>query len=296
MPTDQLFEVRNFFILGNYQAAINEATSLSSEDLNESECIERDVYVYRSYIGQGNFDLVLNEVKLSAPTPLQVVKLLATFLRNVDNRDIALVTLKEWLNDGVAATNPILQVIAGLIYFEMGNLEEAMRCVYQGTSLEGLSILIQIYLRINRLDQAEKELARMHKVDEDATITQLTTAWVHLFSGGDRVKEALSIFQDLSDKFGATGTLLNCLALCNLQLRKYPEAEKLLLQALEKRASDPDTLINLITCYQHQGKGQDVIARYINQLRVTSPKHPWLVDYQKVENSFDFLSAQHKIN
>jgi len=294
MSADQLFELKNYYFLGNYQAAINKGSSLSSEDLNESERIERDVYVYRSYIAQGNFDLVLNEIKQSAPTPLQVIKLLATFLRNVDNRDIVLVTLKEWLNDGVAATNPTLQAISGMVYFEMGNLEEAMRCVYQGTSLEGFAILIQIYLRINRLDQAEKELERMHKADEDATITQLATAWVHLFAGGDRVKEALSIFQDLTEKFGATGTLLNSLALCHLQQKKYSEAEKFLLQALEKRGSDPDTLINLISCYQHQGKGQDIISRHFNQLKMSSPKHPWLVDYIKVENSFEFLAAKGK--
>jgi len=76
--------------------------------------------------------------------------------------------------------------------------------------------------------------------------------------------------------------------------KKYSEAEKFLLQALEKRGSDPDTLINLISCYQHQGKGQDIISRHFNQLKMSSPKHPWLVDYIKVENSFEFLAAKGK--
>jgi len=72
-----------------------------------------------------------------------------------------------------------------------------------------------------------------------------------------------------------------------MHLKKYAEAEKYLLQALEKNASDSDTLVNLIVCCQHQGKPQELITRQINQLRITSPKDLWLSSLQKVQDDFE---------
>jgi coatomer protein complex subunit epsilon len=52
---DLLFAVRNYFYLGAYQAAIAEASDL--EGLSEGEKIERDCYVYRSYIELGSYEV-----------------------------------------------------------------------------------------------------------------------------------------------------------------------------------------------------------------------------------------------
>lgn len=52
---DLLFSLRNYFYLGAYQAAIAEASDL--EGLSESEKIERDCYVYRSYIELGSCEV-----------------------------------------------------------------------------------------------------------------------------------------------------------------------------------------------------------------------------------------------
>lgn len=56
---DLLFTVRNNFYLGAYQSAIAEASDL--EGLGDAQKTERDVYVYRSYIELGSFEVKLFE-------------------------------------------------------------------------------------------------------------------------------------------------------------------------------------------------------------------------------------------
>ena len=50
-----LFTLRNNFYLGAYQAAIAEAADL--ERLAEADTVERDCFVYRSYIELGSFEV-----------------------------------------------------------------------------------------------------------------------------------------------------------------------------------------------------------------------------------------------
>lgn len=112
---DLLFAVRNNYFLGAYQHAISEASDL--ENLDDAAKLERDVFVYRSYIELGSYEvrllsgpsrllplvanfghlgdresplsghrdrmlgaqLVMNEVSSSSPQALQAVKLLAQY-------------------------------------------------------------------------------------------------------------------------------------------------------------------------------------------------------------------------
>ena len=135
---DHLFPVRNNFFLGNYQAAVNAVMSGVTVD-NDSQAIERDVLLYRSYIAMGNYGLVLAEIADDAPTALQAVKLLATYKSNPvhfapsdcstapmtpsltgpyeqDGKEMVMLTLKEWTNDPNTMNNPTLLLIAGIIF------------------------------------------------------------------------------------------------------------------------------------------------------------------------------------
>jgi tetratricopeptide (TPR) repeat protein len=288
---DVLFDVRTNFLLGNYQGAINEANNVNAR--SDKDRLERDVYVYRSYIALSNYQMVLDEVPSNNAHPsLQAVKLLATYLSSENNKDIAMVTVKEWMSDGVSAGNQHLQVVAGTIYIHEQLYEDAMRCLHQSNSLEGLALLVQAYLKIDRLDLAEKELQNMKKTDEDATITQLATAWVNTLVGGDRLQEAYFIFKELSDKYGATPTLLNGLAVCSMHMKKFEEAERYLLEALEKNSKDADTLTNIITCYLQLKKSPEVVNRYVNQLKTGSPNHSWVIALKNAEESFERASTR----
>ncbi|KAJ9565700.1 hypothetical protein OSB04_001666 [Centaurea solstitialis] len=83
MAPDLLFNLRNNFYLGAYQAAINIS---DIKNLSEEDSIERDCLVYRSYVALGSYQLVIDEIDSSATTALQAVKLLALYLSSDDKK------------------------------------------------------------------------------------------------------------------------------------------------------------------------------------------------------------------
>jgi len=143
MASSDLFDLKNFFLLGNYQAAINAGSSIVPA--NEAQKVERDTYLYRCYIARGDYNIVLNEVKNSAPDALQAIRLLASYLQSEDNRDIALVTIKQWISDGVVGNSQTLQLVAGTILFHERLYEEVFRVLFQSPHLESLALMVQLF-------------------------------------------------------------------------------------------------------------------------------------------------------
>mmetsp|Transcript_17625 Transcript_17625/g.30356 ORF Transcript_17625/g.30356 Transcript_17625/m.30356 type:complete len:296 (-) Transcript_17625:77-964(-) len=282
---DELFSLRNNFYLGSYQLAINEGGNIHPK--NESLRIERDCFVYRSYIALENYKVVLDEIRDNAPTALQSVRLLATYLSSDENKEIALITLKEWLSDSISQNNPTLQIIAAIIYCHERTYEEALRAIHNATTLEMQALLIQVYLRMDRVDLAERQLKVMQQQEDDATLTQLATAYVGIATGGQKIQEAYTILQELSEKYTSTLMLLNGMAVCQMAMGKFDEAEKTLLEAMQKGVNNPETLMNTIACMHHLRKAPEVINRTINQVKNMLPLHPWTTNLISIEKSFD---------
>jgi coatomer subunit epsilon len=67
----------------------------------EAVKIERDVFVYRSYIAVGNYAVVLDEIKETASTPpdLLAVRLLATYLSRPAAKETCVLTAHQLLED-----------------------------------------------------------------------------------------------------------------------------------------------------------------------------------------------------
>ncbi|KAL3344183.1 hypothetical protein AABB24_023559 [Solanum stoloniferum] len=278
---DPLFGLRNNFYIGAYQAAINnsDVPNLSSDD-----AVERDTLVYRSYIALGSYQLVISEIDDSAATPLQAVKLLALYLSRPDNKETVITSLHELLGDPAIGNNPILRLIAGIVFMHEQDYNEALKHTNAGGTMELHALNVQIFIKMHRSDYAEKQLRIMQQADEDHTLTQLANAWLNLAVGGSKIQEAYLIFQDFSEKNQMTGLILNGKAVCCMHMGNFDEAETLLLEALNKDTKDSETLANLVVCSLHLGKPS---TRYLSQLKISHPDHMLVGHAASAEEIFD---------
>jgi coatomer protein complex subunit epsilon len=283
---DPLFDIRCSFYIGNYQQCVTEAQKLKvSGELK----LDRDVLLYRAYIAQRKYAVVLSEVTASSPPQLQAVRLFADYLSNESRRDKILSEVSAKLSASVDLNNHVLFLMAASIFFYEGSYDEALRALHQSEAMECAAMSVQILLKMDRVDFARKELKRMVDTDEDNILTQLATAWTNLSIGGEKNQDAYFIFQELSDKYVSTPLLLNGLAACHMAQGRFDDAEGVLQEALDKDNNNPETLINMVVVSQHLGKAPEVSSRYVSQLKESCRSHPWVKDYNLKETEFDRL-------
>ncbi|EEZ98676.1 coatomer subunit epsilon [Tribolium castaneum] len=287
---DELFEIKNFYYIGNYQQCINEAQKLRKPSTPEV-AIQRDIFTYRSYMAQNKFLVVLDEIKPSSPEEIQPLRLLAEYLSSKQKRESIVAQIDQKLASNVESDT--LALVAATIYVNQNNLETAYRVLHASESLEALAFIIDILLKIDRVDLARKKLKEMQEKDDDATLTQLAQAWVNNASGGEKLQDAYYIYQELVEKYGATPLLLNGQAVALLGQGKYEEAEAALQEALDKDANYPDTLINLIVLHKHTGKTPEIASRYLSQLKDAQPDHPYIRDLKQKESEFSRICKQY---
>ncbi|XP_044528210.1 coatomer subunit epsilon isoform X3 [Gracilinanus agilis] len=203
---DELFDVKNAFYIGSYQQCINEAqrVKLSSPEKE----VERDVFLYRAYLAQRKYGVVLDEIKATSSPELQAVRMFAEYLSSESQREAIIADLDRKMAKNVDVANTTFLLMAASIYFHDKNPDAALRTLHQGESLECMAMIVQILLKLDRLDLARKELKKMQEQDEDATLTQLATAWVNLAMDSSH-PETLINFIVLSQHLGKPPEVTN---------------------------------------------------------------------------------------
>ncbi|CAH2013959.1 unnamed protein product [Acanthoscelides obtectus] len=292
---DELFEVKNYFYIGNYQQCINEAQKLRKPSTPEV-AVQRDIFTYRSYVAQSKFLVVVDEIHGASPPEIQPLRLLANYMSaklKKEKYDHILAQLEQQLaNSSSGVVNDTLILVASTVYCNEDNMEAAYRVLHLSDSLECMSFLVDILLKLNRVDLARKKLKEMQDKDDDAILTQLAQAWINISVGGEKLQDAYYIYQELVDKYGSTPLLLNGQAVTFMGQGKYEEAEAALQEAIDKDAKYPDTLVNMIWLNRHLGKSE-IANRYLSQLRDTHSEHPYIKELDQKLDEFRHICKQY---
>ena len=143
----------------------------------------------------------------NASQALLAVRLYTELCLDPSKKDLILETLQGWLDDSLAHSNPYLLIMGGLIYNTAGQPEDALRCLHSCLNLEMAALMVEILLKMDRPDVAEKTLRKMNEIEDDATLTQLAQAWVNMAQGGSKVHEAFYIIQEIGEKYQWTPRL-----------------------------------------------------------------------------------------
>lgn len=290
--SDELFDLKTSFYLGNFQQAINEAQKLRVSDPRVQT--EKDVYMYRAYIAQKKYIVVLDDIKANASDELKYVRLMAEYLSNEAKRDSIIRDLDAELGS-LNVTNPLVLLMIANIYALDENCESALKVLHNietASLLESSALSIQMYLKLDRHDLAKKELKRLTDTDEDALITQLAAAWVYMATG-EKLQDAYFTFQELADKNSPTSLLLNSQALCLINQGKYDEAQSLLQESLDKDSNNSNAMVNAIVLNQYLGKPIEISNRYTSQLKDTHKNHPFVKDLLSKESEFNRIAQNY---
>lgn len=195
------------------------------------------------------------------------------------------------LGDGV---DPSTQLTAAHVFLKAGMKKEALQCVHQGATMEHLSVGLQLYLQLDRLDLAKKQLQMLRKTDEDSVLCHLGAVYIALATGSSTAQDALHSLQQLSEQYGPSVLLLNLTACAHLQAGQYAQAESKLEQARQEfgATNDADTLVNLIVAYQYQ---QKPTAPLVQSLKISHPSHFLSKGLEMVEGAFERESLKYRV-
>ncbi|VDM34640.1 unnamed protein product [Hydatigera taeniaeformis] len=228
-------DARDNFILENFQECLKLLHGISVCIIVPPEFRDRvDLLTFQAYIAQQKYNVVINEVSKSHELPeYRLVLLLAEQLSEVYSKDEVVDKLNAILMEDIPAKDATALTIGATIFMNLDMPEKALKLLHQSSDLVCDAMSVHCLLMMNRVDLAAKVVLRMQTKNEDSMVSQLASAELCLVQGGEKVAEALNIYQELQEKNKPSTLLLNGQAIALIALGRHTEAEPLLRQALD---------------------------------------------------------------
>mmetsp|Transcript_21251 Transcript_21251/g.49006 ORF Transcript_21251/g.49006 Transcript_21251/m.49006 type:complete len:203 (-) Transcript_21251:232-840(-) len=200
--------------------------------------------------------------------------------------------MKVLLSDNQGSVN--VSLYASQLFLRHGLVKDALQSVYGGTDMERMSMSLQLYLKLDRIDLAEQQLTSLRNADEDAVLCSLGSIHIALAKGRSTASDALHVANALSEQYGPSPLLLNLMACAHMTMGNYADAETRLLECQREHPQQvlADTYINLLVCSQYLGKD---VAPVMKELQQAFPAHPYCQAFERVDSAFERESLKYKV-
>jgi coatomer protein complex subunit epsilon len=281
--TSELFSIENAFYSGQYDKVIAaDLTKLQGATKRRAQVLQ-----LRSQIYSGKATSVIKTLQNADELDLQGVRAYAEYVSDAakSNSVQALEKLLESAKD-----NATIKYLAGLVLANEGREADALKALDAPTTLECLSLAAQIHLQQNRIDAAAALIADGKEWAQDNVVFNISEAWTNLRQGPDRAQAAYYIFEELNSHPNARA--LNGMAVAQLVLGQYPEADASLGEALQRDPQNPEALANAISAAIILGKDY---AELEATLEHSHKDHSSLVDLQEKSKLFDKVAAKYSV-
>lgn len=191
-------------------------------------------------------------------------------------------------------STPSTQLYAAQLFTAHGLTKDALAQVHLGVTMEHMSLKLQLFLKLDRIDLAEDQLVLLRQADEDAVLTALGSVHVALATGRSASDAAIHTLSQLSEQYGPSVLLMNLMAAAYMVSGKMEQAETVLTDCRRDFSNQlcADTMINLIVCTQHQGKE---VMPLVMELKEAFPTHPYCQGLDRVVGAFERESIKYKV-
>jgi len=283
---DELQEAKDHFYIGNYAGALGMLENAScSNDLSQAE---RDALLARTYLCLGQYDK-LKAMQSSDSPGQKAAALMAVFTKSRNEQQKA--SAKDRLVElAKSSHDPSTTSLAAMAHCAQNEFLDAVQLTEGATQTELQALRVQIFLMMNRLDMAEKQLRQLKATNDDSAVTRLADCAVNLNNGNSQ--EAFLTYCDLESQYLGEETdavsplLLNGKAVANMQRQLFTEAWEDLTRAATVAPNDPNTLVNMVCCSANMKEKNEEFAKHLKTLEDSQPGNPYVVKSKQMSDAF----------
>lgn len=283
MEDYSLFDLEKDYYLGNYQSCVNKANSMpvSRESL---------FYLCLSYYHLKKFDILNLEMSKSNDKCVQLIGLLVRITQNPSDHESIIDELDSMLEDKTLdLKDDLSMVVVSSIYVKKKLYPNALRVLHHLDTLPVLFAQVNIFILMNRVDLAERQLKLMQSKDDYATITLLATAQVKLSKGAAR--EAYDIAKELEDKYRATPLLKNIQTSAAILDGDLDGAKLHCESSLDLDNDNLEALINMIHIISKSKSTTEIKDRHFDRLKTLYPDHEFVKEIDDLSSSLNEIST-----
>ncbi|PPQ91859.1 hypothetical protein CVT25_000734 [Psilocybe cyanescens] len=295
MDSSDLYNLKQQFTLSAYRALVQK----DLPDESSLHYIPALIYKARSYIALNEPKSALKLIpEGSENVAVKAVASLARYVGAAGTSEVesALEELRDLSVeiegddvDGSERDKALVRVLAGTAFARAGEIEEALETLGSETEdLEGVALIVQIYLSINRPDLAKKQFDRSKRWAEDDLLLQLIESTVGLATGKDNYSNTSSFYtEQLGNPSLTSPHLLTARGVTRILRGEIQEAKSDLEESLHQQKGDAETEAAYAVAAGLGASKKSEADEIWSKLVSEHPLHPLVQDVNQKADMFD---------